>query len=184
MRIRKLAAALGLTCAFSFAAVAPALAAAPAAVPTQGCAHGVYTGYCGLRTDGAGFTLYVSGPVNGGQVRGEPDTGTLASAKPGFDFYWFAYDGGGTKVAEYAPAGVASGLCLTQQPGTAILTVDTCTGSQEQQWTAALAADGGYTWANAASGDIIHASPLGQHFAAGLPAPAAPNGTYTFTFEA
>jgi hypothetical protein len=181
MRIRNILAAAALTCGITLAA-SPAFAETPAAVPTAGCAHGIYTGYCGIQTDGAGFTLYVAQPANGARVTGQPDTGTLASAKTGFDFYWFAYDGGSTKVAEYAPGGVASNLCLTEQEAGAILTVDTCTGSQTQQWTAGSAADGGYSWASAATGDLIHASPLGSHYAAGLPAPSNLNGTWTFTF--
>jgi hypothetical protein len=145
-------------------------------VPTSSCATGVYTGYCGVQTNGNGRSLKVVADQDapGARLRGLPDT----RPDRGFDFYWFAYDGGGAKIAEYAPRGIASGLCMTETQDTREVILWQCTGALDQQWTF-----NGYGWANGLSGDVLTVGGAPSHLVGGV-TPGVATKAETWTFSA
>jgi hypothetical protein len=165
-------------------AVSPAGAAVATPVPTAGCHAGVYAGYCGIQTNGNGRSLKVvdDSTKPGTLIRGLPDN----RPDRGFDFYWFAYQGGTAKIAEYAPRGVASDECMTEIPHAVIpqtlrpryLTLEPCTGNLDQQWTF-----NGYGWANGQTGDVITIAQDAAHLAIGQAPQAVPTKAETWSFS-
>lgn len=176
MNIRKLIAPLALAAGVGIAALTGVANAS-----TPGCVDGVYAGYCGTQTnaEATGLSLDVfqqHATVNNkiiGYANSDNDRAT--------DFYIFAFKGGPAKIFEYAPNGVASGLCVSEPSQGAGLVLRKCTGSLWQQFTAhrittPSAADS-FTWSNGASGDIIATAGARSQVVGVLP----PSGTTSAT---
>ena len=144
------------------------------------CATGVYIGYCGTQQDASTSPLNLA--AIGNIIIGTSSTRTFGSE----DFFWFAYDGGNNKIAEYAPNGVASNLAMAVVPqrfgyrGTntyyAVI-LQPATGAPNQQWTY-----NGTGWTNVAEPALVlqtngNNSPVTMVLA---PVTATPNQTFTF----
>jgi hypothetical protein len=117
--------------------------------PPDGCANGIYQQYCGTQVDGTGLAL---------AARGNTIVGT---SNPGYggseDFFWFLYYGSpnygnsttNTKIAEFAPGGVASNEVMTLvnenwgHNSQYAVVLEPATGAANQQWVFS----GGY-WTN------------------------------------
>jgi hypothetical protein len=172
---------IAFAAAAALAASAGAYAAIPAGASTSGCTQGVYEGYCGTQVSAEAVPLawdvYRTIAKPGNKIIAYPDdAGDKAT-----DFYWFAFDGGSAKVAEYAPDGIASNLCVTVPSRGAGLVLETCTGNANQQFTAAEEGSG-YTWTNSATGDIV-ADPAGlRSQLTDTPAPQTLTGADEWTF--
>jgi hypothetical protein len=77
----------------------------------DGCATGIYAGYCGTqRDDSTPYPLYLA--ANGNTVIGTSNTRGFGSE----DFFWFNYEGGTNDIAEWAPFGVASNEVMAVVP--------------------------------------------------------------------
>ena len=147
------------------AASASAASAHPAhPAHVNACATGIYTGYCGTQVDGNGLSLIagLSGSI-------------FASRHPfaNGNFFWFAYDGGGNKIAEWAPDGVASGLVMAGYGSHVVL--EQGTGALNEQW---IFEDG--AWANAANGKILETHGYGPVTEVTPPVSLSPSETFTF----
>ncbi len=155
--------------------------AVPASASTGSCTQGVYTGYCGTQVSAEATPLawdvYQQQARPGNKIIAYPDSNTDRAT----DFFWFAYDGGSSKIAEYAPGGVADNLCVTEPGQHAGLVLDPCTGSASQRFTATEEASG-YTWTNVATGDIV-TDPSGlRSQLAGISAPQTLTGADEWNF--
>jgi hypothetical protein len=167
-RAALMSAAVGVVAAAAGTGLADATVAAPQ-VSTK-CATGVYAGYCGTQVNSGVPALSIA--VSGlGKVIA---TSHVHGAKG--DWFWFAYNGGSTKIAEYAPNGVASNLVMAQVGNHIVL--QRATGAANQQWTFTCAASCGPiytgTWTNLSSGDVISANGDG-----GRVVPESPSATPT-----
>jgi hypothetical protein len=160
--LQRSALAGAMAAAATIAAVAATgLASASPTAPTSSnnCATGIYAGYCGTQVDSNSPQLSIA-VGNWGQIVG--------SAKPhsgAADWFWFAYDGGSNKIAEFAPNGVASNLVMAQQGSKIVL--QRATGKTNQQWlfTCTTGCSGPTyigTWKNVATGDILSSNGNGN----------------------
>jgi hypothetical protein len=164
--------------------------AVTAQASTTGCTGGVYSGYCGTQksaeTTSMAWNVY--------QQTAKAGTKIIAYTPGSYqaeDFFTFAYQGGSTKVFEYAPNGVASNLCISEPAAHAGLELRVCNGSrwqQEQATAAATVTVNGqdvqtFTWTNVATGDTI-TDPAGlRSQLAGIDAPATPIAASEFYFS-
>ena len=143
-----------LASALAAAVLAVLAVAVPAGASTSGCTGGVYSGYCGTQVSAEATPLawdvYQQKAKAGNKIIAYPDS----SGDKATDFFFFRYQGGSSDVAEYAPGGVASNLCVTEPGHDTGLVLAVCSGSANQRFTAAEAATG-FTWENAATGDIV-----------------------------
>jgi hypothetical protein len=150
--------AVAAAAALSVAAVATA---APHHQSSDQCGSGIYAGYTGTQENGNDQSVVVqnSTPVASSHSRGSDDC-----------FFWFAYDGGQNKIAEYAPDGVASNLVLSVQDrwgfgknnrGSAEeVVLQKADGSLDQQWNYNTADNG--TWTNEGTNLVLTVGRNGQ----------------------
>lgn len=182
----------GVLGAAALAALAlPVVATGQADASTPGCTTGVYAGYCGTQTDAEGpaalsFDVFRQSAKVNTPIIGFPNSNT----DPATDFFTFAYQGGTTKVFEYAPNGRASGLCISEPSAQAGLVLRGCNGSAFQRFTPKAITDPAlpsapptFTWANVESGDIIAAHGRAAQLTGVLAPGAVPPATERWTFS-
>jgi hypothetical protein len=165
------AAVLGVALVTTTAAMASA-APAQRYDPSASCADGIYAGYDGTQVNSDGQSV----AVQDGQLQAVRDTRQADTC-----FYWFAYDGGQNKIAEYAPDGIASNEVMA-----AVWTwrgyqveLQRGNGSAYQQWNYNTADNG--TWTNAGTGTVLAADSHGHLYLA--PAPAVVPDSEYWTFQ-
>jgi hypothetical protein len=121
------------------------------------------------------------GRVPAARQGGQPDH-CLSEQQRGPGDGLLLYDSGASKIAEYAPDGIASNLCVTEPSKGAGLVLATCTGNANQQFKA-TEEESGATWTNQATGDIV-TDPAGlRSQLTGVPAPEALTGADEWTFQ-
>ena len=172
---------LASAAALLLGALAVLAGAVPAGASTGGCTQGVYSGYCGTQVSAEATPLawdvFRQHAAAGNKIIAYPNTNSDKAT----DFFWFAYKGGASDIAEYAPAGVASNLCVTEPSKGAGLVLAVCTGNANQQFTSAEATTG-FTWTNKATGDIM-TDPAGlRSQITGIAAPATLSGADEWAF--
>lgn len=121
---------------------------ADANASTASCTTGTYAGYCGTQVSATGGSVNVKGGIPASNV---PVIAFTNDNSAGNDFFWFAYKGGTSKIAEAAPNGVNSNYCMSDPnlPDVPhLIVMRTCNGSAFQRWTF----NGTGAWINAASG--------------------------------
>lgn len=126
-----------------------------ASATTTGCTGGTYAGYCGAQTNSAAtplsFDVYQQKAANFQPVVGYVNS----TGDPATDFFTFAYQGGSSKIFEYAPNGVASNYCITVDTG-GKLGLRPCGGYTWQRFTAVADSSGtAYGWQNVQDGLFI-----------------------------
>jgi hypothetical protein len=174
MRMRMIIAILAA--AFLTGTAAGAATAAASASAPPGCANGIYAGYDGTQQDASGQSVAV-------------DSGRLVAAAGHYHvslcFFWFAYEGGQDKIAEWAPDGVASNEVMAAVWSRHGWTVglQKATGSLYQQWNYNTADNG--TWTNEGTGTVLAATARGNLYLATAPEGTVPGGEdWTFTVPA
>jgi hypothetical protein len=163
--------------ALALAGVADAAVSQHSNGPQGGCANGIYAGYCGTQVDTGTPALSLAAGQFG--FTGRNIIATSHARGWSADFFWFAYQGGSNKIAEYAPGGVASNQVMAET-GHGRIVLQRATGAPNQQWIATAVA-GGFTWTNAATGDEIEANGNGAPVSAVSP-PATPDSSQTWNF--
>ncbi|MGH3189995.1 MAG: hypothetical protein ACRDOL_22570 [Streptosporangiaceae bacterium] len=172
---------IAIAAAVAIAASAAAYAAIPAGASTPGCTQGVYAGYCGTQVSAEAVPLawdvYRTLAKAGNKIIAYPDN----AGDEATDFIWLRYQDGSSDIAEYAPQGVASNLCVTEPGKGDGLVLEACTGDSNQQFTSAEE-DTGYTWTVKATGDIV-TDPAGlRSQLAGIAPPETLTGADEWTF--
>jgi hypothetical protein len=149
----------------------------------DGCATGIYAGYCGTQKDASTVPLYLA--ANGNTVIGTSSTRGFGSE----DFFWFNYEGGTNDIAEWAPFGIASNEVMAVVPvqqhswyihdapvTSYAVVLQPGTGATNQQWTY-----NGTGWTNVASGpDLVLQTNGDNNPVTMAPVTATPNQTFTF----
>jgi hypothetical protein len=153
----------------------------PAQASTSGCTGGVYSGYCGTQTDAESTPLswdvFQQHAVSGNKIIGYGDS----SSDKALDFFTFAFNGGSSKIFEYAPGGVASNLCVSEPSQAAGLVLRPCSGSEWQQFTAVPSeGSSSFTWKNGATGDLVGATGLRGQLTGAKPVTLTQSFEWTF----
>jgi hypothetical protein len=124
------------------------------------CANGIYAGYDGTQQNENGQSIV---------VRGSQVLAASSHAGASACFFWFAYNGGPTKIAEYAPGGIASNLVLApvlHGKNAGDVTLQKADGSLYDQWVFApgpdYGTDGSGSWTNAGLSAALTVGSHGQ----------------------
>jgi hypothetical protein len=144
----------------------------------DGCATGIYQGYCGTQQDGNGLNL----AARGNTIIGTNNPGYGGSE----DFFWFAYFGppspaANNKIAEFAPGGIATNqvMTLVNWGHSSAVVLEPATGAANQQWSF-----NGTGWTNVAAGPGLVLQTNGNNnpvsMVAAPPTPPTPNQTFSF----
>jgi hypothetical protein len=160
-------------------AVAASATPPPYGYGSGSCNNSIYAGYVNTQTDGYGASIVVQ-------------NGQAVASKRGGDscFFWFAYEGGSNKIAEYAPGGITSNEVLGVQQSRHHdnpLQVGLVPATAQAQWLFTLvsgSATGTWTYEGSGPGDgmVLAAAPDGQLYLASAPTGAVPqNEDWTYT---